>query len=266
MVQKRNAAAEQNNQKSSSHSETGHAKNVANFGLLIAVVKNLKKYKPNKQRFTIAGLEAMHQAAKGCNGDLTKAAIALGNLISQRQELFAPLPKTATRIMNALADTDASDGFIKDAQTINRKIQGRRATPVKKSVAAMGANGEPLPTAKTISISQQSFDSMEEHFKKFLELLSTESSYTHADETISLPGVQTLTGKMEAVNTAVKNGQSTFGDKLRSRNELLYQEKLGMVETAKEVKKLVRSAYGSRSPEAAAVSAIEFKIFPKLKL
>lgn len=247
-----------------SKSETGHAKNVANFQALIEEVKTMPKYRPNSERFAIAGLEAKYQASLGSTNALNKVNIALGNLITDRQILFDPLPQLATRILNGLADTEASDGFKKDAATIARKIQGRRATPKQKETEAPEPGAAPLP--KTISTSQQSFDNMVEHYRKLIELLSTEPTYKQADETISLPGLQAMLQKMETVNKAVKEATATFGEHIRLRNEMLYEEKVGLVEIAKEVKKLIRSAYGYSSPEAKRVTAIKFKVYPKDKV
>jgi hypothetical protein len=247
-----------------SKSETGHAKNVANFQALIEVVKTMHKYKPNSERFTVPGLEAKYQSSLGSTNALNKVGTAFGNLITDRQNLFAPLPQLATRVLNGLADTEASEGFKKDAATIARKIHGRRATPKKKEPDTPEAGAEPLP--KTISTSQLSFDSLVEHYRKLVELLSTEPTYKQADETISLPGLQALLQKMETVNKAAKEAEATFGEHLRPRNEMLYEEKTGMCDIALEVKKPVRSAYGSRSPEARAVSAIKFKQYAKNKI
>jgi hypothetical protein len=248
----------------SSTSETGHAKNVANFQGLTEVVKTMPKYKPNSERFTIPGLEAKYQLSLNSTNALIQADIAWGNLITERQNLFAPLPELATRIFNGLADTEASDGFKKDVATIVRKIHGKRATPKKKSGDAQADSKEPDP--KTISTSQLSFDNMVEHYRKLVELLSTEPTYKLADEAISLPGLQAMLAKMETINKAVKAAEAAFGEHLRLRNEMLYEEKTGLCDIATEVKKLVRSAYGSRSPEARAVAAFQFKRYAKNKV
>lgn len=248
-------------QKSSSRSETGHAKNVANFQTLIAVVKTMDKYRPNSQEFTIAGLEATYQTASTTTRVLSQENITLGKLIEERQKLFEPLPQLSTRVVNALADTKASSGFKKNAAAIARKIQGRRATPIKKPATDATIQSGEEATPKTISVSQQGFDSMVEHFRKFTELLGTEPTYNHADKELSLEGLQLLVQKMETVNKAVKTTEATVGEQLRHRNKLLYQEETGLLNIASNVKKIVRGAYGARSAEAKAASAIRFKTY-----
>lgn len=246
-----------------SQSETGHAKNVANFQALIEEVKTMPKYKPHSERFTILGLEAKYQASIGSTNALNKVNIALGNLITERQIQFEPLPRLATRILNGLADTDATDGFKKDAATIARKIQGRRATPKKKETEAPEPGA--APEAKTISTSQQSFDNMVEHYRKLVELLSTEPTYKQADETISLLGLQAMVQKMETVNKAVKEAKATFGEHIRLRNEMLYEEKIGLVAIAKEVKKLIRVPTVTKAQKQKPLQLSSLKYIQKIK-
>lgn len=260
MSPKKNASDQQ---KSPSQSETGHAKNIANFQALIAVIKTLAKYKPNSERYTIAGLEATYQTALEGHDQLTQIDTAWGNLIGERQDIFDPLTQLTTRVINALADTEASDGFKKNANAINRKIHGKRAKPIKKIDNPTGDTGIESPSPKTISVSQQSYDSMVEHFKELVELISTEPTYKNADAEISLTALKALKIKLETINKKVKDAEAAFGDQLRTRNELLYHDKSGLVSIASDAKKIVRSAYGFRSPESKAVSAIKFKRIPK---
>ena len=101
------------------------------------------------------------------------------NATNARQAAFEPLKKLATKIVNALDATEATDTLVKDVKTINNKIQGKRADGAKLTKADAGKTAdEPTEEPKTISVSQQSFDSLIENFAKLIELVSSEPSYT----------------------------------------------------------------------------------------
>lgn len=57
---------------------------------------------------------------------------AYNNAVNDRMLGFKPLKPTATRIIGALAATDATTEVLKDAKTINRKLQGQRAKAIEQ--------------------------------------------------------------------------------------------------------------------------------------
>jgi len=118
-------------------------------------------------------------------------------------DAFKPLKSLATKIINALDATDASAQTVKDARTINRKIQGQRATPK----AANPPPTEATETAadKTISTSQQSYDQLIEHFAKLVELLTSDGNYKPNEADLTVAACQTKLTALKTVNTQVVN-------------------------------------------------------------
>ncbi len=146
---------------------------------------------------------------------------------------------------------------VKDARTINRKIQGQRATakPVEKPVA----EGATPPADKTISTSQQSYDQQIEHFSKLIELLSADSNYNPNEVDLKVSTNQAKLDQLKATNTAVIEGYTNWSNSRISRNAALYSPLTGIVNTALDIKKYVKSIFGATSPQFKQVSKLEFK-------
>jgi hypothetical protein len=51
--------------------------------------------------------------------------------------LFDPLRPLSTRLVNAFTTTDATTEMVKDAKSINRKLQGKRAKTIQAPIDLM---------------------------------------------------------------------------------------------------------------------------------
>lgn len=221
-----------------STSETGHAKNVANFDRLISFCTGYgTAYNPVKPSLTIPMMEELAAKAKQ-NLQKTKTAKAEFDIATNaRQTQFKDLKTHYTKITNALAGVGASQAIIKDAKTINKKIQGAKSTSDKPT--------PPDPTAttteKTISTSQQSYDSLIDHFAKYKELLSQEPLYTPNETDLQLATLQEKLTKLKTTNQTNINSYTNWSNARIQRNQTLYNPLTGLVATATDAKKYVKS-------------------------
>jgi len=238
-----------------STSETGHAKNVANFEDLISFCNGYGgSYNPSKAILQIGNLTTLHSNAESSITGVTNAKNAFTVVTNQRQTAFDPLRKLCTRIVNALDATDATDKLVKDAKTINNKIQGKRAAAKSKPKADSEAAED-----KTISVSQQSYDALIDNFGKLIDLVGTEPTYTPNETELQISTLQTTLGNLKATNTAVVNTYTNYSNVRITRNSILYAPTSGLVDVALEVKKYVKSVFGATSPQFKQVSKLEFK-------
>ena len=241
-----------------SNSETGHAKNVANFEDLISFCTGYgATYNPSKAAIKLAALNTLRTTAQGTLTVVTTANTAFMNATNARQIIFDPIKKLATRIVNALAATDATPQMIDDAKTINRKIQGARKGG-KNPPPTPPVDGTPPPDDNQISVSQQSYDSLVENFKKLVELVSSEPSYTPNEVDLQVATLAALAVTMGTNNTAVINSITDLSNARIARNKILYLAQTGLYDIAQEVKKYVKSIFGATSPEYKQVSKIKF--------
>jgi hypothetical protein len=240
-----------------STSETGHAKNVANFEDLISFCNAYgATYNPSKAAFKIPALQTQFTAAQTAINAVKSSQTAFNNATNSRQDAFKPLKPLATKIINALEATDASVQTIKDAKTINRKIQGKKATKPKTTPS----DGSTTPTDKTISSSQQSYDQLIEHFSKLIELLASETNYTPNEADLTVAALQTKLAELKTLNTALVESYTKFSNSLIERNNVLYNALTGLVPTALDIKKYIKSIFGATSAQFKQVNGLEFKV------
>jgi len=247
----------------SNYSEVGHAKNVDNFEDLINRCTGFGvSYNPSLNAIKIANMNTLRTNALAALANTVTAYAAYTNAIDNRQIIFDPLQKMATRIINALKACGVSDQIIRDAITINRKIQGKRAKPVKEvenmeTQAIVGPNPIPVEPVN-ISVSQLSFDSMVEHYSKLIGLLVSVPAYLPNENELKVVGLNTLLTSMKASNTSAITATTNFINARIARNTLLYAKDTGVVEVAQDCKAYVKSVYGATSPQYKSVSSIKF--------
>lgn len=241
-----------------STSETGHAKNVANFQDLIEFVTGYgATYNPSKNSLKLPQLITLKASADANLVDVITKNTNYNNKVNERIIAFSGLKAYSTRLVNALQTTDATAETIGNAKTFNRKMQGKKAS----SMQTQTDTNTPAPT--TISTSQQSYDQLIQHLAGLKSVLEAETSYTPNETDLQVATIQTKIDSLTAINTAVATAYASISNSRIARNETLYSSSTGLVETANEVKKYIKSVFGASSPQFAQVKGIEFK---KLKL
>jgi hypothetical protein len=237
-----------------STSETGHAKNVTHFEQLISFCNGFGgNYNPSKVTLTIPEITNQHATAQTELQNVINLTVDYNNVVNTRAITFEPIRKLATRLVNAFIVTDATTEMVKDAKTINRKIQGKRA---KEIVTPTDPN---TPAPNTISTSQQSYDQLIEHFSKLITLLKSEPSYNPNEADLRIPTLEALLAKYREDNTNVMNAYTQVSNARISRDVILYKEKTGLVDTALEVRAYVKSVFGATSDQYTQVKNLAFK-------
>ena len=238
-----------------STSEVGHAKNVANFQDLIEFVTGYgATYNPSKNALKLSQLIALKASADATLADVITKNTNYNNKVNERITAFSGLKSLSTRLVNALQTTDATTETIGNAKTFNRKMQGKKAS---SSQTPTDPN-TPAPT--TISTSQQSYDQLIQHLAGLTSVLEAETSYTPNETDLQVATLQTKIVDLTAKNTAVATAYASISNSRIARNETLYSSSTGLVETANEVKKYIKSVFGASSPQFAQVKGIQFKI------
>ena len=236
-----------------STSEVGHAKNVANFQDLIEFVTGYgATYNPSKNSLKLPQLIALKASADATLADVITKNTNYNNKVNERITAFSGLKSLSTRLVNALQTTDATTETIGNAKTFNRKMQGKKAS---SSQTPTDPN-TPAPT--TISTSQQSYDQLIQHLAGLTSVLEAETSYTPNETDLQVATLQTKIADLTAKNTAVATAYASISNSRIARNETLYSSSTGLVETANEVKKYIKSVFGTTSPEFAQIKGLKF--------
>ena len=238
-----------------STSETGHAKNVANFQNLIAFVTGYgATYNPSKSALKLPQLIALKADADTKLADVVAKNTAYNNKVNERITAFSGLKSLSTRLVNALQTTDATDQIIKDAKGFNKKMQGQRA-----SATATTPTDPNTPAPNTISTSQQSYTQQIQHLAGLISVLESEPSYTPNETDLQVATLVAKQNELTTKNNEVASSYANISNSRIARNTTLYSTEGTIFDVASEVKKYIKSIYGATSPEFAQVKGIEFK-------
>lgn len=244
-----------------SHSETGHAKNVANLEDLIIKCESFgAPYNPTNSKITIAALTALHTLASNSLQTVSDLFPTWIISVNNREAVFNPLRKLVTRIYNSVASCGASSLVVADVKTITRKMQGRRAKAIPKPIVKTEHTENELEEIhKYISVCQTSMDNQVENLYKLIQLLLSIPEYTPNEVDLQTASLTTLLNNMKSGNTAVIAATAPLNLARIQRNKVLYHPETGLVAIAGKVKKYVKSVFGAKSAQYYEVSKILFK-------
>jgi hypothetical protein len=241
-----------------STSETGHPVNVANFETIVTDVTSYgATYNPSKASLKLPALNTLLTAAKSATNAVTAAEPAFKLASDARDAAFEPLSPLITKVSNALKATDATTQIVETAQTLVRKLQGRRATPkqTEEAKAAAAAAGNPIVE---ISSAHMGFDNRIENFDKLIKLLSSVALYAPNEAELKVTALTAVLNDLKTKNLAVKTAEAPLINARIARNDVLYKANTGMVDIALDVKSYIKSLYGATSPQYKKISAIKF--------
>jgi hypothetical protein len=164
--------------------------------------------------------------------------------------------RLSTKVVNALAATEATAQTVDDVKSTNNKIQGKRAKTVEKPNAkSLAAGAAPVKTAST---SQQSYDKLIDHFAQLIATLTAEPKYLPNENELKVATLNTLLTDLRTKNTAVISATTALSNARIARDTALYAETTGMLDVAQDVKQYVKSLSGASSPQYKQVSKLKF--------
>ena len=241
-----------------STSEVGHAKNVANFADIITYCTAYgATYNPSKTNLQLPNLNTLFSTAQTEITNVATAKNAFDMVTATRQSVFEPLKPLATKILNALSVTDATEQTIADAKTLNNKLQGRRANTTPTNPTPENGDGG-TPQNTTASVSRQSYDTLTENFSALIDLVSAVPSYTPNETELTTASLTTYLQELQTANTNVITEEVAYSNARISRNNVLYTKDTGLVDTAQDIKNYVKSIFGATSAQYKQISGIKF--------
>jgi hypothetical protein len=244
--------------------ESGHTKNVSTFLELVGFVNGWgATYVPTKAAISAANLAALHPVCEAAVKAADDQEKVFADLVDKRMIAFDPLQSLSTRVTNAFSVIDLPQDTVNGAIEINRKIQGKRATPKKDNPPTEGE--QKGKGGKSISASQMSYDNNVKHFSDLTAWVALQATYNPNETDLKLAALNTYKTKIDTANKAVIAGQVPYENKMDARDALLYAPKTGMVDIALEVKKYAKSAFGASSAKYKQISGLKFTKQPRKK-
>ena len=247
----------------STYIESGHAKNTANFDHLIALLVTYgTNYTPSNPSLAITNLQTVLTNAQTALTTVKNEYNGWKNATNSREIAFEPLKGLSTRLLNTLMSVGANEQTIKDYKTLNAKVQGSKLTKADSGIVADpsedNANKTTLPVKKTVSVSQQSFDNLIEHYDKIIKLLASVPAYNPTEVALKVATLQTMLANLKTVNTAAYTSAAKVSNARIARNKILYENPDALIVLAKAVKAYIKGKFGATSAEYGQVSSIKF--------
>jgi len=239
-------------------SETGHAKNVANFEQLTIDCSALgTNYNPSNPAIKLGELTNLLTLGKDSIAAINTALAANSNAIAAREVAFGPLSKLSTRLLNSLKASGTTNQVNDNALTLVRKLQGRRATAkLKDEEKKIAEAGGKIVTE--ISSSQMGFDNRIDNFDKFIKLLASIDLYAPNEEELKVVVLTNHHNNLRAKNMAVVSSETVLTNARIARDAVMYTPTTGMVDISMGVKNYIKSIYGATSPQYKQISKLKF--------
>jgi hypothetical protein len=240
-------------------SEKGHARNVANLENLIAIVTTYgTSYNPSSSSIQLPALQSLLAASADSLHAVNQAYATYSNAVVARKELFDPFSKLVTRISNSLKASGTTDQICRSAQTITRKLQGKRASAKltddeKKALEAKGT------IVNQISAAQMSYDSRIENFNMLISFLSLVPEYNPNEQELKIESLKELHAAFITKNRDAITACIHLDNARMARNKILYHPTTGLVDVSINVKAYIKSLFGTSSHSYKQISKLEFK-------
>jgi len=244
--------------------ESGHGKNVDNFGKLITLAESLgTDYKPANTKLSVLSLNTMYSECKTDKQLVIDSITPYKTMIGTRSVDFAMVPPLSTRILGATKSLELPPESIQEVKAFVRKIRGGRAVALPKVVTATTDNttvSEEGTDLKTHSVSQTSFTNIVDHMNGIKSVLVGDVLLYIPNETdLTTASVSTLIDKLALDNKGCDTAFYTLNNARTKRNKGLYTDKSGMLSVAAAVKEYFKSAYGATSSQYRQITKITFK-------
>lgn len=245
-----------------SNSETGHAKNVANFFKMNTACTGFgSSYNPSNPNISLKALTAKYIAGDAAVKAVEPFKKPFKDALDARQLLFSgltPLVRSAFGVLKSCDGVSATT--ISDAYMLVKKIAGtNRPAPEKKQpVTTLPAEKEAEPAPATHSTSQQSFDMRLANYNDFVSLLTGEPLYITNEADITTAALSTVANNLKTVNDAVISVFGDYSKSLNARDVILYMPETGLVALAAKVKSYVSGISGLSATDKKLVSGLKF--------
>lgn len=242
-----------------SKSETGHAKNLANFNTLTTYIVGYgATYNPSKTALKLPNLQALATSATSMAQSVHTALSLYSTAVSSRDAAFVPFNATITRVLNALKASDTTTQIDQNAVSIVRKLRGARASAKKteEEKAAALAEGKEI---KEISTAQMGIDNRLDNFDKLLTLLSEIPDYMPNEVDLQLASLTALSAELKNKNNQVVAATAALSNARLERNNIMYKPLTGLVDVAFDVKTYVKSIFGATSPQYKQIAGLQFR-------
>jgi hypothetical protein len=214
------------------------------------------RYTPSNDAIMPTALGALLEQAQQTVQAVTVAQQAESFVISDRTEVYAGIPKLATRIFHAMAAAEAPKQTLEDAMQIRKALAYKTRRSQESGIPQQ--EGSASVTKRTGNpAAQLNYEAKARNFSRLIECVKTLPSYAPIEQDLTLESLVAFHKKLEQLNSEVIRKHAVVTEARMQRNTMLFGEK-GIHGMAKMVKHYIRSAFRHDSEEVIKVSRIAF--------
>ena len=230
-----------------STSEKGHAKNVANFKLLITQIEEIGVlYNPSNSKLNLPQLQIIYDSALQCQNGVNTAYGSYTDSVATRENLFSPLSKLTTKIRKVYKSTDGVEANqLENFMTIARKIKGNKKY-----------SSDPVENAH--SSSQFSYDQRTNSLDKLIVLLENTENYNPNEIEFKTETLRTLYNEMMVKTQNVNQKFVPLNNARSQRNDILYLNVNSLVDIAYKAKDYLFTILNTNSVQYKSIAKIKF--------
>lgn len=229
-----------------STSEKGHAKNVANFNLLITQIIEMETlYNPSNANLAVAQLQSIYNTAATQQHQVNELSAPYAEAVAARENLFLPINKLTTKIGKVFKSTEGVEANqLENFMGISRKLKGKQK--------------ETATTENQHSASQLSYDQRTNNMDKLIQLLENTPQYNPNEEAYKITTLRTLWEEMKTKTQLVNQKYVPLNNARSARNNTLYMDTNSLVDIAYKVKDYVFSILDTQSVQYKSIARIKF--------
>lgn len=238
-------------EKKVSTSETGHVKNVANFGTAIQLLQEMGSlYNPSNTNLNLSNLLIAKQNLDQSIANLNLKIPIYKNAVANREKAIEPIGKIMTRVRNFVKSTTIPDA---GKETISAQVKKIRGDIKPKKI-----NPESSDT-NSISTSQQSYDSRIANLATLIEQLNSHPQYIPNEEELKTQTLLNFQQQLVALSNDVNSAGNSLITARKERNDLMYNTSDNALKLIQDAKAYVKSLGDSAQPYYKALVKLQFR-------
>ncbi len=238
--------------------QTGHYSNISNFEKAIAICSNFREnFAPCNVQIKISNMMQKWHAVIAAETSLQNLRDENRLLVTKREHIFKALGKKITRVLGLVESLHESYKFKKEVKILANKIRGFKMSAVTFDGSTSRVSYFDAP--------QLSFIQRTENFQRLIGILSASSLYIPNEEKLTTQYLQNEQLEMQALNDSIAISAAAIAEARMIRDQILYDEKDGLLSMMKACKSYVKGLYGASSEEYRSLSILKFRKKPVSK-
>ncbi len=238
-----------------STSETGHNKNAANFSTAYQILLEMgNQYNPTNPDIQLQNLIPVQNALQTTINVLNTQKPIYTNAVADREVKIAPLSKLITRTLNSAKSLKISDTDKQNLESASDKIRGVQKT---KKINPNTADD------KEISTSQMSYDNRIANLKAFIKQLESHPEYQPNETELQIANLENYHTQLDNSSKLVNTSGFALITARKNRNEILYSNNTGVIQTIKNIKSYLKGLGEPAKPYLKALTKLKFSDLKK---